>query len=231
MDNLTFNNKAFSDFNVFWDGSKLFDTPQKDITFYSVPGKNGDLSISNNKYNNVVIDVNCFIRTNFVDNYNDLMNYLLAQDGYCRFENSKEPDIYRMGQFVDAIKPKTGAFLKYGSFTLKFNFKPQKWLKSGETGINITSTSVIENPTLMDAKPLIKVTGTGTITINDSILELSENTSVTYIDCEIQDAYENTINRNGDLTVTNGFPVLVSGDNDVSVTGCTIELIPRWWRL
>lgn len=231
MEYLTFNNTAFSTYNTFFDGSQLFDTPDKDVTFYSVVGKNGDLSISNDRYKNVEIDVNCFIRRNFIENYNNLMNYLYSQEGYCRFETSKEPEIYRMAQFVKAVEPQTGAFLHYGNFTLTFNCKPQKWLKSGETPISVTSSSTITNPTLMNAKPLLEVTGTGTITINDSILVLSENTSTTYIDCEIQDAYEGTINRNPDLDVTNGFPELVSGDNTISVEGCSVNLIPRWWRL
>lgn len=231
IDVLTFNNKSFKDFNTFYDGSQLFNTPDKDITFYSVVGKNGDLSISNDRYKNVNIDINCFIRTNFIENYNNLMNYLLAQDGYCELEFSQEPEIFRMAQFTNAIKPSTGAFLKYGNFTLTFNCKPQKWLKSGLDEISVSSSETITNPTLMIAKPLIEVTGTGTITINDSSLTLSQNTSTTMIDCEIQDAYEGTINRNPDLTITNGFPELVSGENSVSVNGCTIKLIPRWWRL
>ena len=62
MFNLIYNNKPFSDFNTYYDGSQLFDMPDKDITFYSVIGRNGDLSISNNRYNNIEIKVNCFIR-------------------------------------------------------------------------------------------------------------------------------------------------------------------------
>lgn len=233
---ITYNDKPFSDFNTFYDGSELFDTPEKDVTFYSVVGRNGDLSISNDRYSNVNINVNCFIRRNFIDNYNSLMNYLLSQKGYYKLEYSQEPEIFRMAEFTKAIKPDTGAFLKYGNFTLVFNCKPQKWLKSGLEPIvyipvGDTSTSTITNPTLMDSKPLLRVTGTGTITINDSQLTLSTNTSTTVIDCEIQDAYEGTINRNPNLTVTNGFPVLKSGDNNIIISGCTVELTPRWWRL
>lgn len=231
MDYLTFNGTAFSTFNTYYDGSQLFSTPEKDVTFYSVVGKNGDLSISNDRYNNVEINVNCFVRRNFIDNFNNLINFLLSQEGYQRLETSKEPDIYRMAQFVKAVEPDTGAFLHYAQFELTFNCKPQKWLISGETPISVSSTSTITNPTLMSAKPLLEVSGTGTIELNGSVLELTQNTSTTYIDCEIQDAYEGTINRNSDLNVTNGFPELVSGDNEITVSGCTVNVIPRWWRL
>lgn len=228
---MTFNNKPLSDFNTYYDGSQMFDTPEKDITFYSIPGKNGDLSISNDRFNNVELSVDCFIRENYITNYNNLVNYLYSQEGYGRLEYSQENDIFREGAFVKAIKPDTGAFLKYGSFTLVFNCKPQKWLKSGETAISVSGSSTITNPTLMTAKPLIKVNGIGSITINDSELVLDTNTGITYIDCELEDAYEGTINRNPNLTITNGFPKLYAGDNTIIVEDCTIEIIPRWWRI
>lgn len=228
---LRYNNTPFSNFSTYYDGSQLFDVPSKDITFYSVAGRNGDLSISNNRYNNIEIRVNCFIKDNFKTNYSNLINYLSSQEGYCRFETTQEEDIFRMAQFVSGVTAETGAFLKYANFELVFNCKPQKYLKSGEIGESISSSSTIANPSLMPSKPLIEVTGTGTITINDSVLELSTNTSKTYIDCDIQDAYEGTINRNPDLTITNGFPVLKSGENNVSVSGCSIVLYPRWWKL
>ena len=231
-DVLTFNGVSFADYGTYYDSSQIFITPEKQTEFFQIPGRSGDLSIFQNRYANVSIPYNCFIRKNFAQNYTNLMNYLLSQDGYGRLEDSKEADVYRMAQFVNQNEPTTGAFLKYGSFTLTFNCKPQKWLKSGENAIYVDDSVTIVNPTQFDAKPLIEVTGIGTITINGSAMTLSTNTSQTYIDCDIQDAYEGTINRNGDLTLTDGFPVLNPGLNSVSVSsGCTINIYPRWWRL
>jgi len=231
MDVLTYNGVSLTDFHTFWDGSNLFSIPDEDGEFISVPGRNGDVFISNGKYNNITRSVNCFIRQDFVKNYNALINYLRSQKGYKRFEDSKEPDVFMYAKFVNDLEPTTGAFLKYGSFTLEFNFKPQKWLKSGEIAIPINNSISIINPTSQIAKPLIKVSGVGTITINGIELTLATNTSTTIIDCETENAYEGAINRNGDLTVNNGFPTLDLGENEISVSGCTINLIPRWWRL
>lgn len=230
-DVLTFNGVSFEDYGTFYDSSQIFITPEKQTEFFEIPGRSGDLSISQNRFANVSIPYNCFIRRNFIENYTNLMNYLLSQDGYGRLENTKEADVYRMAQFVSETQPDTGAFLKYGSFTLTFNCKPQKWLKSGENAIYVDDSITLMNPTQIEAKPLIEVTGTGTITINNVPMELDTNTSVTYIDCDIQDAYEGTINRNPYLTLTNGFPVLYPGENEVEVDGCTINIIPRWWKL
>lgn len=231
-DILTFNGKSFEDFNAFWDGSESLGTPEKDITFYEVAGRNGSLSISNNRFKNKTVPFNCFIRLDFVKNFSNLMNFLLAQDGYGRLESTTEPDVYRLAQFINDLDPETGVELKSGLFTLNFNCMPQKFLKSGEQEIEIDDTATILNPTMFDATPLIKVTGTGTININDSVLTLNQNTSTVMIDCQIQDAYEGLINRNQDLDVLdNNWPKLVSGENQISVDGCTIKIKPRWWKI
>lgn len=231
MDILTINGKPLSDFDTFFDGKDLFTTPEKDITMYSVVGRSGDLTISNNRFMNIDRTIHCFIRDNFRINYNNLINYLYSQDGYTRFESTKEPDVYMMALFKNSIEPQTGSFLKSGKFDLTFNFMPKKWLKTGEYKTNVSSSKTLVNPTLFDCKPLILVSGTGSITINGIEMTLSANTSTTTIDCETEDCYEDTINRNSDLIVANGFPVLTKGENTISVDGCTIDIIPRWWRL
>lgn len=231
MDVLTFNGVSLRDFETYYDGSQLFSVPERDVEFFSVPGKNGDLSIDNGRYNNVEIEIPCFIRKDFRRNFSNLINFLYSQEGYKRLETTKEPDIYRMASITSHLEPDTGSFLQSGAFTLTFNCKPQKWLKSGENAIYIDNSISLINRTSQIAKPLIEVIGTGSITINSSILTLSQNTSKTYIDCEIQDCYEGTINRNGDLSIVGGFPVLNPGENTITVSGCTINLIPRWWIL
>lgn len=227
---ITFNGKSFYDFGTYYDGSKLYGTPQKEVEFFAIPGRSGDLSVESGRYSNIVREINCFIREDFKKNYPALLNYLYSQNEYGRLQTSTEPDVFMLAQFVEAIEPETGAFLKYGSFALKFNCKPQKYLLSGEQPIEVSSTATLINPTEMPAKPLLICVGTGDITINDTTITLSANTSEVYIDCDIQDAWEGTINRNPDISLTNGFPVL-GKENTVSVSGMTVQIIPRWWRL
>lgn len=228
---LTFNDISLQDYQCFYDGSQVFRKPEKMIEKYSVVGRSGDLIISQDRYSNIIIPFNCHIRENFNENYYYLINELSSVEGYGRLETTEELDIYRLATFYGAIEPEMWQRNERGTFTLEFDCKPQKYLKSGEYPISINSSQVVYNPTKMTSKPLIEVTGTGTITINDSVLTLANNTSITYIDCDIQDAYEGSINRNKDLTINGGFPVLRSGVNNVSVKNCTINLIPRWWRL
>ena len=231
MDVLTFNGQSLADFQTFWDGKDLFISPEKDVTFYEIPGRNGEVSVSNNRYKAKEIPINCFIKENFKQNYPALIDFLYSQDGYGRLENSKEPDIFQKACFVSQIEPNTGAFLKYADFVLTFKVYPQKWLKQGENAIPIESSLSLINPTHQIAKPLFEVAGTGSITVNSSVLTLANNTSTTFIDCEIEDCWEGSINRNGDLTIQGGFPVLTS-TNEITVSGFTsVKVYPRWWRL
>ena len=228
---LTFNDISLIDYQCFYDGSQLWRKPERLVEKCSVIGRNGDLIIDQGSYSNITRPFNCFIRKDFIKNYNSLIDALSNTKGYGRLETTEEPDVYYMASFVDEIQPDLWQFNEKGTFTLNFDFKPQKWLKMGENAIEIDSSISLVNPTSQTALPLIEVVGTGNITINSSVLTLSQNTSTTIIDCETQDCYEGTINRNANLTIVGGFPVLTK-ENEISVSGFTsVKLYPRWWRL
>lgn len=95
------------------------------------------------------------------------------------------------------------------------------------------ATEGMENPTKFPAKPLIRVNGVGTVTINNITITVSTVDSYVDIDCEIMDCYEGGTNRNKDVTFsTYDFPELMPGANPVSFTGVTsVEIKPRWWRV
>lgn len=228
---LTFGNISLSDYQCFYDGSQLWRKPQKVINTYSVVGRSGDLLISDDRYSNITRPFECHIRKDWARNYNSLINDLHAIEGYARLETTEEPEVYMMASFYDEIEPSMWQFNERGTFTLNFDCKPQKWLKQGENAIEVTSTKSLINPTNFNAFPLLEVVGTGQVTINSSVLTLSANTSTTFIDCELQDCWEGSINRNGDLTITGGFPVLTK-ENLITVSGFTsFKIYPRWWRL
>ena len=228
---LTIDGVSLTDYHIFYDGSQWWKIPEKMVDFYDVVGRNGEVAIPHGNYSNVMRSFNCYINGNWQNNYNSFINEIYSKDGYLRVESSEEPDVFTLATITSDLEPNLWQFNRKGTFTLEMNFQPQKWLKSGENAIEITASTTLLNPTKMNAKPLIEVTGTGSITINTSVLALGTNTGTTVIDCETQNCYEGTINRNGDLTITNGFPVL-SDTNTVSFTGFTsVKIYPRWWRL
>lgn len=95
------------------------------------------------------------------------------------------------------------------------------------------------NPTPFDAKPLIKVTGNGTLGIGEYILTITGSATQTlYIDCETMEIYtiEGTVPTGASSLVSINkldFPVLKPGTNYISVgSGITaVTITPRWWRI
>lgn len=98
-------------------------------------------------------------------------------------------------------------------------------------------TTQIYNPTRFEAKPLLKVTGYGTLGVGDrSVIITGTAGQEIYIDCEIMEAWQMSgtaiIPRNDYVQyVGNQFPVLASGVNGISMSGniTRVEVTPRWW--
>lgn len=124
------NGTPLSNYGVYWDGSQLFDKPSKDVTFFPVPGRNGDLFSNNQRFNNINISIKCYIKSNFVENFENLTNFLYSINGYAELTNTQEPNYFRLGQLVDDIQPQTEQFNESGAFKLVFNCQPQKYIKN-----------------------------------------------------------------------------------------------------
>ena len=249
MNIIIYNGKSLSEFNVYFDGSTTFSSPEKDYEIISIPGRNGDLSIFN-RFMDVSVTIPCYIRNNFIKNYHDLLQFLNSLNGYQRFEISNDPNIYRKALFLGAVEPNPGQFNKDGRFSLNFRLNPQRWLKWAEEWIDATSagtlTWTIENPTNMPSKPLIQFRGNGTISfygsghIANAVITVTNNAnSYVEIDCETFDCYSESllgiiVNRNADVTFS-GDPELIVGENnityDTSYTGAepVIQIMPRFF--
>ena len=231
---LTISGKSLSDFGAVYDGSAWFTIPQRKIEKVSVPGRNGDVIIENDAYENMIIAFPTLIRKNFRTNYTALTNYLLSLKGYHRIESDEQPDVYRMGALYTGITPEMGVMNRHGVFDITFDFKPQKWLKSGEAYIDMPAgTTKMMNPTVHAAKPLILVQGTGTISFGGLSAQLTANTGETTIDCDTMNCFEGVIDRNSNLILSGDiYPELLPGQNDVVVSGFTkVKMKPRWWEL
>ena len=91
------------------------------------------------------------------------------------------------------------------------------------------------NPTLMPARPLIRVYGYGTLVVGNVTVTIS-NYSLSYIDidCAMMDCYNGATNLNGYVTFSgNDFPVLGPGATGVSYSGSITKVLitTNWWRV
>ena len=229
---LTFNGKALSDFGVWFDGSVSFGSPERDVELVEVVGRNGALSISNDRFRNIEITFPCAIRTNFIDNYRNLMAFLNSSNGYCRLETTQEPNYYRLALFMNQTDPTGYKLNKHGRFDLVFQVMPQRFLKSGENWTTVSSSLL--NPTLFPSKPIIRVWGNGSLQIN-SVTVTVANSPYEYvdIDCELMDCYYGSNNANSYVSFsTTDYVTLQSGVNSFVISGFTkVEVKPRWFEI
>lgn len=231
----SFAGKLSTEYGAYVTDAGVQDSPKKRFEQVKVQGRNGDLMIDLDTYDNLTLEYPAVIPEDFDANFAALRQFLLSQRGYQRIEDDFHPNEYRLGIFVDAIKPKVPSLRwEYGTFVLKFNCKPQRFLKDGEMELVFTADGSVYNETLFPAKPLLRVYGTGVFGMGTQIVQITDSGEYTDIDCEAMECYEGTVNRNGAVNLLSGsFPELYGGENGVVLgEGITkIIMTPRWWTL
>ena len=235
---LTYGGKSNRDFNVVISGEDTWRKPVAKVERVSVPGRNGELVISSGAFENVSITYRCGITSDFDDYYAGFANYLLSLKGYHRLEDSYHSDFYRMAAFESIGEPELVKGYYAGQFDVTFNCKPQMFLKIGETAKEYTysaNAQYIMNPTLCDAKPLLRVWGTGSFTIGHDTVTITSCDGYTDLDCELEDAFKGVTNCNGNVQLSGDhFPVIPGGQQGITFGANTItkiRIIPRWWQL
>ena len=209
-------------------------TPIPEFEHISVPGRSGDLLLSNKRYANADISYHIGIPRFFAPTYTALMNFLLADPGYHRLEDSYHPEVYRLAVMGSEVSPRMGARNHSGTFDLTFSCKPQQYLKSGERTTVFVSNGSLFNQTRFDAKPMLRIFGTGQLGIGEETVTIGTNPDYIDLDCETEDAFCGNTNMNAAITLTSGnFPVLQPNSNGIVLgSGITrLEITPRWWRL
>lgn len=233
MDELIYNGKSFSEFDTFFDGSKAFGSPEKDYELVEIMGRNGSLSIYNDRFKDIALPFPCFIRSGFLTHFRDLTEFLNSQEGFLRLETSKEPNHFRMALFQGIVEPQTTPWNHGGMFTINFTAHPERWLKSGEEWTTLTADGSITNPTLFNSRPILRIYGAGDVGVGSETLTLTQaGTEYVDIDCDTMDAHEGATNMNRYLQVTD-FPTLHPGENGITLgSGITrVDVLPRWFEV
>lgn len=230
----TFDGVSSRDFGVFISGTDVFNAAPRSIQTVAVPGRSGTLTIDNKRFENVELTYPAFIYDTFRANVQGLRNFLLSSAGYRRLEDTYNPEQYMMARYVSGLSVESTERRKEGRFDLTFDRMPQRFLKSGETAQTFTADGSITNSTLYDARPLIRVYGTGSLGIGTETITITTNPGYIDIDSEMMDTYYGAVNCNSYITLSSGeFPVLAPGYNGIDLgSGITrVDITPRWWVL
>lgn len=228
-----FDGKSSAEYDAWIASSNAFDGAEHDEEVIEIPGRNGALVFSNGRWKNFVAAVDCYIPHDMRTNVDGLRAFLSSKYGYCRYEEAIKPDEFRLARFLGpfslSASDRVGA-----AFTLSFDMKPQRFLKSGEIPAVYTASGRIYNPTLYPARPLVRCYGrSGTVTVNGTPVKVTGCSAYADIDCDLMEVYEGATSRNGTTTLVNGaFPEMDPGENAVSFSGWSrVEIIPRWWTI
>jgi len=239
-----YNGMNSKDYGLTISGEDTWTRPQPDVKRISVPGRNGDLIQLGNRFQNVDITYHAGIVKNLRTNFDAFNAMLLSSPGYHRLEDSYHPEYYRLAVFESALNPDVKREALHGEVDIKFNCKPQLFLKSGEVEQAISNGGTIYNPTPYDASPILRFNfpnsnDGGSITING--VTISVQTPGTgddfIIDCERQDIYlkSNRTNKNNDFVLSGGdFFVLHPGRNTIACSGLhqsKVYVTPKWWTV
>jgi len=229
-----FDGQASSGFDAWIARSNAWDGATHDDSSIEVPGRNGALVYSNDRWHNFELTVSCYMPHRMQTNVDALRAYLSSKhDKYYRYEEALKPDEFRLARYVGpftlSASDRVGA-----AFDVVFDCKPQRFLKSGDVTVTYTANGNIYNPTHYTARPLIKCYGTaGAVTVGGVTVAVGGCTAYAMIDCDLMEVYEGTASRNGVTTLTNGeFPTIPAGESAVAFTGFTkVEIVPRWWQI
>ncbi len=239
---LMIDGKSSIDFDMYISGGGTYASPEKIFEEVKVPGRNGSIFLYEGAYENVDVSYDAWIAKvddpdTVYKNFRNLKSYLMSRESYIRLEDTYHPDEIRFGTYNQGIEPDVHETLQAVQFKLNFTCKPQRFLKRfyDQPVIYTNSGANFRNETYFDAKPLIRVFGAGTFTINGVTVTINTSNSYIDFDCDLQEAYRDTlaVNCNNDVTLINAqFPYLKTGDNFITFNGpSSIVMYPRLYTL
>lgn len=227
-----FDDVVSSDYGVWINGGGTYNAAKRQYTSIAVPGRNGTLTIDNGAYEEIEHTYTAFIAKDFDTNIAEFRNELLSKPGYRKLYDTYHPDEFYRAKYMDGLNVNVAPAGVGGAFTLTFKRDPRRFLKSGEYIKKPLSGDKIYNPTKYHSKPLIQVTGYGTLTIGNLSMVIANAYPLITIDCETMDCYYGTTNANGAVTLTEFFD-LAPGENGITYSNTITEVLvkPRWWYL
>lgn len=239
INSLRYNGPQTTSLGIYITGAGTYDAAELDVTAYSVPGRNGDVIISNNRYKNITVTYPAFIPGGFEAQAQAIRNFMRGAKTYARLTDTYDTNHFRLAIATGVQKFTPTNRNDAANFQLVFNCKPQRFLKSGDSYITPTSGDTFSNTTLFDALPEItfkNISGnTAYIQVvnSEGTFRLEATGAYTgdlVIDCETQNIYYGAANHN-DL-FEGDFPILAPGTNTITFSGVTnFKITPRTWEL
>lgn len=210
---------------------------RKTVLNSELPMVDRALILDNKNYSNREFKMKFMIKSKNMTDYNAKYSaFMKAIDtgryvtGVFYFDEDYEYQLLLQG--VQRIS-ETNLVSNMNVFEVTFTGAPFKRLRNVAT-VNVgSSTLTLTNPTLFDAKPHIKLVGSGDIRlfVNDREYLFVNVTGNIELDCALQTVYRmdagRAVNENNKMRI-GPFPIFKPGANKISVTGGTAIVTPKW---
>ena len=221
-------------------GKNIFSAPKYDLSFQAIPGRDGELINSNNRFPNATVSYTCFIPAKSIQELSEKVTAVKAwlytePDRYHTLMDSYDTVFFRKAVFNNKLDI-ADQVNKIGVFTVNFSCHPYRYSHVGQLLTkHSTSGFVLSNPYPFNAKPYLKLNGSGTgkLTIQTptktDVWTFTTLNGYTECDSELMNFYHGVDPKN-DTVSGEGFPILYPGNNTISFDGgiTSIEVRPRW---
>ena len=165
---ITFNGKSSADFGLIVEYYPESVHAPRRGELITIPGRNGVIVREDGAYDTYSQTYQIWFRNTMNrDTFQiarDVAEWLLSASGFCRLEDTYEPEYFRLARFNGPLNVET-VLKNHGRATLEFDVQPQRYFKNGETPIEIVGdVTIINNPTQFVACPLYRIEDKGATT-------------------------------------------------------------------
>lgn len=194
----------------------------------TIPGRHGTLTLYDGGYQGSEITSNVVIKCDEEPLYMDEISQWLSGIGKLELEGLD--DRYFIARVSNILS--VDQFLRNDvyKFPLTFKCQPFGYLNTGTRPIVFSSGNTLRNQGNFESTPLIVAhgTGEGTITINDTVITLSNIDGYVNIDSETLECYKGDTNLGQNMV--GDYPILKTGVNTITFDGgiTSISVTPRW---
>lgn len=130
-----------SDFGVFISGAQTMGAAGRDVDEIVVPGRDGNLTIDNGRFNAVAHTYPAFIAEDAKEGLKGLRNALLSKRGHKRLSDTVHPDEFYRAYYEHGLEPELTANLRHSELEIEFTRDPRRFLVSGDTPQDVSVTT------------------------------------------------------------------------------------------
>ena len=213
--------------------------PERRIETFQIPGRNGDVVIDSEVYDNYDQPYDVFFDSKKYGGLEAaipvIASWLLSGTGYQRLEDTYFPEFYRMAYVSDAHSFLSW-FNEYGRGTLTFKCAPQRWYKIGEKEITVTNGGKILNPTSFKALPYIGFPYNSYYSLTITFTDSNGSRSIT-TDSNARLEGINIATHEGSISNGNYEDMYLGKETTITWTASSgtnptsLSIVPHWWTI